>query len=380
MKAIRALPTVLLLCALAAASCEQPTPNVQQLNSGQPQAQVQGSPIVPKTEVFVWGSPQVAPAGIQRALRVFATTTGYAAGWPTGVSAVNVTADGSPIGNLSFDPKQAYSTGNLDWMPPSQGPAGGGAVEYTIQATADGFPPGHTTLCVTYPNVTIDYLDQVNEASCGPVSQSTGATIPTIVGANAGADYADCTGAGVIFGVHANDPDHNIVYSLIQFNNVALMSGGHTVGKLNDPVRQDFVFYVEWSASSLESQFPGGDISISWTAKIAWATGAPPAQAHIVSSGPHILHLSLPVCVNQPQNIAPLQQGMPYFPELGPTETAGSCPPGSYFAEVAGKCIQIQIPGGNNSGRESDSEKGKCPSGESWVCTEGGMFVSCSCQ
>jgi hypothetical protein len=377
MKAIRALPYVLLLSALAAASCEQPTPTDQVLNSGQPQAAVQVSPIVPKTELALWGAPQVAPAGTQRTLHVTTYTAAYDAGWPAGVSSVNLTADGNAIGRLSFDPQQPLAAGNLDWMPPDQGPAGG-AVEYTIQATADGVSPRQTTLCVTYPNLTIDYLHQISEASCEPVSKSTGPTVPSIVAADAAVDYADCTGAGVIFAIHTSDPDHNIVYAFMQVNNIALMGGGHSDGSLNTDPRENFLFYEEWPASSLTAQFPGGDISISWTAKIAWAAGPPPAEAHIVSSGPQIFHLSLPICAKAPSNVAPVQPGMPHFPGLTPTQTAGNCPPGSYFADVARKCIQIEIPGENNSRRQA--EKGKCPSGQSWVCTENGILVTCGCE
>jgi hypothetical protein len=373
----------MLACTLGLAlllnACEQPTPpQPVSKSSNQPQEAI-SNPVTPKTILGLWGAPQVAPVGTLRTLHVNLYTQQYKEGWPIGVSSVNLTANGQPIGSLSFDPSQPAADGALQWIPPDVPNAGGGAIEYTINASAAGVDPGQTTLCVTYPGLTIDYLSQFSADSCSPLSQSTGSKLPGIVSADAQLDHANCSDVGIIFNIHGNDPDHNIVYAFIQLNNAQLMGGGHTDGKVAKNSVQDFAIYEEWPTAALASQFPGGDVTINWTAKVVSASGSPPnVDMHILSNGPHQFHVSIPICADQSANPPLMSPATPHFPGFTPTLTAGDCPPGTYFADVAHKCIEIQIPQQDNSNKEGGG--GKCPEGQSWSCSEGGISVVCGCK
>ncbi len=63
-----------------------------------------------------------------------------------------------------------------------------------------------------------------------------------------------------------------------------------------------------------------------------------------------------------------------------------NCPPGTYYAPVTNRCIQIQIPtptkkknnDGGNGGNGSDG--GSCPVGQSWKCNMTKFPAVCGCQ
>ena len=157
------LPISVLIFALLVGACGPSTPT-SPVSLSDPSNQVPvAKPFALKAIVTIWGSPQTAPSGMLRTLHISVYTNQYQANqsnWPTGVSSVNLTADGNSIGSVNVDPNQPYAKATLQWMPPAlPNPANEIGTDYTVQASGSGFDPAETHLCVTYPGVTIDYLE-----------------------------------------------------------------------------------------------------------------------------------------------------------------------------------------------------------------------------
>lgn len=374
----------MLVGALALSTCGPATPTKVSLYSNEPV--VAGQPPSIKTIVTLIGTPQTAPVGTVRKLHVSAYTQGYLAtqfGAAIGISTVNLSVQGvGGIGSVTLDPKAQYTSADLQWMPPTVPNAENVGIQYTVQASGLGFDPATTNICVTYPGVTIDYLQQFGTDSCNPVYASAGPTLPSIADVTARIDHVDCTDVGIVFDVKIHDPDHNAAFIYIQMGSPELTGGGHTDGKLASDSKTLYSFYEEWFTSALGSEFPGGQVTLQWTAKLVSAIKKADGSGYDVktfSNGPHEVQLTLPICMkyqgNPPVILKPLIPSS--LPAAGPTLSAADCPAGTYFAPVTSRCIAIQLPPTSRTGKDSG---GECPAGKSYSCTTTGMMVVCGCR
>ncbi len=387
MNSRRTEQSLALLIVLLLVACGPTAPAPSAANPSAPQAPAQAMPypgpfVSTKPIVTLFGAPQVAPVGTLRKLHVSIYTPAYQAnqaGGGTGVSTVNLAVSGGQsIGSVSLNPNAASDGATLDWMPPAT------PGDYEIDATGSGFAPALTQVCVTDLGVTIDYLQQFNSESCEPPplpSVPPGTPPPSILTADAQVDHADCNTIGVVFEMRVYYAAETY-FEYIELENAQLSGGGHTDGKQWGDGKGDlYAFYEEWSTPGLASQFPGGDVTLSWKAKAVAATATPSGPAvTTLSNGPHQLHVPIPTCVGQPANHWMVMKPLipKKFPVVVPTLFAGECPAATYYAPVTDKCIAVQIPP-TRKPQEGESG-GSCPPGKTYSCGGTGITVVCGCK
>ncbi len=256
--------------------------------------------------VAIYGWPQVAPPGTSRTFRVWAYSADGGATGSTGVSAVNLSYGGTPIGSVTLDPNRASSDATINWTPPS--PPG----DYTVQGNVPGRIGSNpddnlnALVCVQSLGVTIQDLqpqDGSDVCSPPPAPPASDAAFG-ITSASASVTRIDCVNAALQFNMTVSDPATQIAYAYVELANVLSLEG-HSEEVIGAPgPGSAFTFADTIPEGTLQGEL-GSSSEVTWTARVVNYAG----QTH--SDGPHELMVNFPLCLSVSLPILPILPRLP---------------------------------------------------------------------